>query len=150
MEYKHECNICFNDDICENNIVYMDCLHYMCFNCFRNLLTSKCPFCRSEIDLSKYDSIGLRINQIRVVNESLDDIFVFEAEYDDNEQYDDFVIPIIKKNRHELKRHRNLKKKEKLENILKSTLSFSNFPNIKNRSIRRILNKLNTRLSSSY
>lgn len=153
MEYKYECNICFNDSICENSIVYMDCLHYMCFNCFRNLLTPKCPFCRSDIDLSKYDSIGMRINQIQVVNESLDDIFMFEAEYDSNfvnEQYDDFVVPTIRKDRHELKRNRILKKKEKLERLVNSTCSFSNFPNIKNRSIRKMLNKLNARLSSSY
>ncbi len=45
------CDICFDDNLKEENIHYMECLHYLCDNCFEKLKVNTCPFCRLEIYL---------------------------------------------------------------------------------------------------
>lgn len=54
-----ECGICLNDTILEKDMHYTECLHSLCFKCFKKLLVDKCPFCRRNITIIK----GLRINR---------------------------------------------------------------------------------------
>ena len=44
-----ECGICLEENILEKDMHYTECLHLLCFKCYKKLRTNKCPFCRSEI-----------------------------------------------------------------------------------------------------
>ena len=45
-----ECGICF-ECVLEKDLQYLDCIHSLCFKCYRRLLSLTCPFCRAEINL---------------------------------------------------------------------------------------------------
>jgi hypothetical protein len=110
-EFKYECNICFNEDILEKNIVYLDCLHYTCNNCFYKLKAPTCPFCRAEINIP---------NEYK--NED-DDIFELENDYyiPDNETYN-IPIPTIRRNRQQSRRNKIDKKKQRLNLMIESQM----------------------------
>lgn len=90
------CNICFEDNINDKDIHYMECFHYLCDKCFLLLTNNSCPFCRSEITLcnKKYDS--------------------------DNEE--EFCF--FRKNRQEYLRNKKEKKKQRLQRLLDDELYF--------------------------
>jgi len=120
---NYECSICYND-ILEKNIHYMECFHYICFNCFKKLVSNTCPFCRQSIQL----------HPSRIIED--DDIFLFEHE--DNiiaTYHDDFIIP-MRRYRHEIKRQKLHKKKEILNNIIESDTLISQNLNVPNNKIR--------------
>ena len=119
------CSICLDDNILEINIHYMECLHYVCDNCFIKLIHNSCPLCRQEISLitkENYDS---------------DDDYYYEDLFVDNYNFS------IRKNRHENKRKKFQKKKDHLYNIIHNENN-SVIPNNKKRihkKIKRIENK---------
>ena len=105
-EFKYECNICFNEDILEKNIVYLNCLHYTCNSCFDKLKAPSCPFCRAEITLNRYKCD--------------DDIFELENDYTTENIYNDFIVslPTIRRDRQQSKRNKINKKKELLNSMI--------------------------------
>ena len=118
------CGICLEDDIIEKNIHYMECLHYTCFDCFVQFINNSCPFCRQEIQL--YTSS-------KIVNEESEDI-VFE---------NDFIIPIIRKDRHDKKRKKIQKRKQTLNKLIESQKNINYYiPNIKSRFNKKLDNIL--------
>jgi hypothetical protein len=124
MEYKYDCSICWEDNILESNIVYLQCLHYLCLNCFTKLISLTCPFCREEICL----------------NNNRNDIFIVENDYHIPEHLlqNDFIIPFIRKDRHENKRKKINKKRQNLNNIMENDfLTIADIPNPKHRTNRK-------------
>lgn len=100
----------------------MECLHYTCFNCFKQFINNTCPFCRREIQL--YTSSFHR------ENEEPEDI-IFE---------NDFIIPIIRKDRHDKKRKKIEKQKQILNSLIENQKKFYNIPNIKSRFNKKLKN----------
>ncbi len=89
------CDICFEEKL-EKDLHYMECLHYLCDNCFVKLKVNTCPFCRLEIYLNKEKSEE---------NEESEEI-------QDN---DEIILPISRvRNRSEIRRN----KKERKRRIL--------------------------------
>jgi hypothetical protein len=43
------CDICYETILDEDNLVFLECLHYLCKFCFRKLQIHRCPFCRHPI-----------------------------------------------------------------------------------------------------
>ena len=64
-----ECGICF-ECVLEKDLQYLDCIHSLCFKCYRRLLSLTCPFCRAEINI---DSEFLNVNK-----DEDEDIFSFD------------------------------------------------------------------------
>ena len=115
-----DCPVCLEDNVIETNIHYMECLHFICDYCYGKLLSNSCPLCRQEITLP--------FNEGR--NNIEEDEMFFE---------NDFIIPIMRKNRSEYKRKKNQKKKERLEKIINQTSILKNnspILNIPNKSKR--------------
>ena len=118
------CGICLEDDILEKKIHYMECLHYTCFDCFVQFINNSCPFCRQEIQLYTF---------FNLVNEQSED-FIFE---------NDFIIPIIRKDRQDKKRKKNQKRKQTLNKLIESQKNINYYiPNIKSRLNRKLDNIL--------
>jgi len=115
-----DCPVCLEDNVIETNIHYMECSHFVCDYCYDKLLSNSCPLCRQEITLP--------FNRGKTLYDNLsnEDALFFE---------NDFVIPIMRKNRSENKRNKFIKKKERLEqiinqmSILKNNSSLFNIPN---------------------
>jgi len=111
-----DCPVCLEDNVIETNIHYMECSHFVCDCCYDKLLSNSCPLCRQEITLP--------FNRGKKTYD--EDVLFFE---------NDFVIPIMRKNRSENKRNKFIKKKERLEqiinqmSILKNNSSLFNIPN---------------------
>lgn len=123
-----DCSICLEDSILERDMHYMECLHSICFECFRKLLTDTCPLCRETINVLHASSIGFA-NEGDTQGENFS--YVFE---------DDFIIPTVRKNRHEHKRQRLEIRKKRLMEMLGSYCddTSSVFPNNKVRFGRKI------------
>lgn len=117
------CAVCL-DDYIEVNIHYMECLHFLCDECFSKLQSNSCPLCRHEITL---------------LNSSSNDFS--DSEIDLEEQDDDFIIH-IRRDRQEIKRKKYQKKKQNLNFFLHqiATQSHStiNIPNKKKRFQKKI------------
>ena len=45
-----ECEICFNDNLQDHSIVFLECTHSLCKSCYNRLLKDVCPFCRCKIN----------------------------------------------------------------------------------------------------
>ena len=45
-----ECEICFNDNLEDHSIVFLECTHSLCKSCYNRLLKDTCPFCRCKIN----------------------------------------------------------------------------------------------------
>jgi len=45
-----ECEICFNDNLEDHSIVFLECAHSLCKSCYNRLLKDLCPFCRCKIN----------------------------------------------------------------------------------------------------
>lgn len=92
------CDICFEEKL-EKDLHYMECLHYLCDNCFVKLKVNTCPFCRLEIYLN---------------NEKIDE----SEESEENEEIQEnveIILPISRvRNRSEIRRN----KKERKRRIL--------------------------------
>lgn len=62
-----ECKICF--DMCKiDKIKKIPCGHELCYDCYINLITCQCPFCRKNINYSTEElklknSLGIRMNE---------------------------------------------------------------------------------------
>ena len=114
-----DCHVCLEDRIDEKNIHYMECLHYICNDCFGKLLSSSCPFCRQNITLFKNNK-----------DEFIDDYC--DSFYNENEIFfeNDFIIPTIRKDKRKNKRKKCLNKKLQLENIINQIDSFKNIHSI--------------------
>jgi len=117
-----DCPICLEDNVIETNVHYMECLHFICDSCYYKLLSNSCPLCRQEITLP--------FNRGTKCIENDNDLSYENEMFFEN----DFVIPIIRKNRSEYKRNKRLKKKERLEIIInqvvnKNNSSLLNIPN---------------------
>ena len=108
-----DCPVCLEDNVIETNIHYMECLHFICDYCYGKLLSNSCPFCRQEITLP--------FNRGRNYNDDL-------SNQEEEEMFfeNDFIIPVMRKNRSEYKRKKNQKKKERLEQIINQTSIFKN------------------------
>ena len=129
-----DCPVCLEDNVIETNIHYMECLHFICDYCYGKLLSNSCPLCRQEITLP-FNGGRNYIENYDLSNQEEDEMF-FE---------NDFIIPIMRKNRSEYKRKKNQKKKERLEQIINQTSIFKNNSsvlNIPNKS-KRFYNKSN-------
>jgi zinc-RING finger domain len=106
------CAVCLDENISETKMHYMECLHYVCDECFYKLLTNSCPLCRGEITLPR-----------RIPSEESDD-----DDSDDNLFFEnDFLIPLrIRKDRQENKRRKEQRKRQNLDNIILSQLTTNN------------------------
>ena len=109
-----DCPVCLEDNVIETNIHYMECLHFVCDYCYDKLLSNSCPLCRQEITLPFNRGRTFIENENNLPNE---DVIFFE---------NDFVIPIMRKNRSEYKRNKFRKKKERLEQIINQMSVFKN------------------------
>lgn len=99
-----ECNICFDDNVIEANMVYLGCFHSICKKCFDRLKKDSCPFCRECI--SSYLPFNHETNEEEEIEEeifSMDEDLAFDNLY------------INRKNRHEHKRKRIDKKRKQLQ-----------------------------------
>ncbi len=105
-----ECNICFDDNVIEANMVYLGCFHSICKKCFDRLKKDSCPFCRECI--SNYIPFNENDNENEYEIEEemfpMDEDLAFENVY------------IHRKNRHEHKRKRIDKKRKQLQQCLQS------------------------------
>jgi len=122
-----DCGICLNDCILEKDMHYTECMHYFCFECFKQLLTESCPFCRRTITLIPiyYSVTNIENNENNVEND-----IIFE---------DDFIIPIIRKNRQEYKRNKINRRKKRLNDLLNESININIFfPNNKSRFTRKL------------
>jgi hypothetical protein len=102
-----ECNICFDDNIIESNMVYLGCFHSICKKCFDRLKKDSCPFCRECI--SSYLPFNNENNEENEIEEeifSMDEDLAFDNVYRN------------RKNRHEHKRKRIDKKRRQLHQCL--------------------------------
>lgn len=127
-----DCAICLEDNLLEKNMHYMECLHYVCSNCFEKLLTDTCPFCREKIYLIPRCS-----HSIDYENIENDDDFTL-PNYRGEE---DFIVPTRRLDRQEYRRKKKLRKRERLENMLNDMLNKTNnimFPNTRIRFGRKI------------
>ena len=136
-----ECGICF-ECVLEKDLQYLDCIHSLCFNCYRRLLSLTCPFCRAEINI---DSEFLNVNK-----DEDEDIFSF----DDSNIFleNDFIISgRNRKTRQENKRKKISKKREQLNNIINESVPSVPIliPNSKIRSNRKNRNETQIFFSSS-
>jgi hypothetical protein len=136
-----ECGICF-ECVLEKDLQYLDCIHSLCFKCYRRLLSLTCPFCRAEINI---DSEFLNVNK-----DEDEDIFSF----DDSNIFveNDFIISgRNRKTRQENKRKKINKKREQLNNIINETVPSTSIliPNSKIRSNRKNRNETQIFFSSS-
>jgi hypothetical protein len=136
-----ECGICF-ECVLEKDLQYLDCIHSLCFKCYRRLLSLTCPFCRAEINL---DSEFLNVNK-----DEDEDIFSF----DDSNIFleNDFIISgRNRKTRQENKRKKISKKREQLNNIINESVPSVPIliPNSKIRSNRKNRNETQIFFSSS-
>ena len=120
------CAVCLEDNVREANVHYMECLHYICDNCFGQLLQNSCPLCRQEITLLPEKS---RHNNLIEYDSSTDDESFYSNE---------FFIPHIRRDRHENKRKKNTRKKEHLNNIILSPSHMLPIPNSKKRINKKI------------
>lgn len=116
-----ECAICLEDNILEVNMHYMECLHYVCFDCFNLLRDDSCPYCRQKINLS--------LGHNDVTDDEDENITAFE---------NDFVIR--RQHRNEIKRKKRKNNKQELNNIIQSQNKLNILPNIKNRFNRKLEN----------
>ena len=125
-----ECGICLNDCILEKDMHYTECLHCFCFQCFTQLLTDSCPFCRQTIILPYRPNRRLIVNNTVVEELDIDSDIIFE---------DDFIIPTMRINRHEYHRNKVNRRRERLNTLLNAdTAMVSIFPNNKLRISRKI------------
>jgi hypothetical protein len=101
-----ECNICFDDNVIEANMVYLGCFHSICKKCFDRLKKDSCPFCRECI--SSYLPFNHEIKDDEIEEEifSMDEELAFDNLY------------INRKNRHDHKRKRIDKKRKQLHQCL--------------------------------
>jgi hypothetical protein len=44
-----ECFICYDFDRNNSDIIYLECMHFLCNSCLKKLKNNTCPFCRSNI-----------------------------------------------------------------------------------------------------
>ena len=113
-----DCDICFEDKILIDEIAFFKCTHHICKNCYNSLKKRLCPFCRKKIKILSLKQVDDK-SQIRIFEESSpEDDYSYENNYY-VEYENDFIIPVIRKNRNELKR----KSKEKKKNILTRILN---------------------------
>lgn len=47
-----DCPICFQVDLDPHNIIWLECFHNLCKDCFKKLVKKVCPFCRSLIKIN--------------------------------------------------------------------------------------------------
>ena len=120
-----DCAICLEDNILEVNMHYMECLHYVCFNCFIQLKNESCPYCRQKINLFPGHNYAID-----------------EDDYSSTEIDNDFIIPIIRRDRNEIKRKKYKRKRQELINIIQMENYLPIVPNIKHRYNRKIDNIL--------
>ena len=107
-----DCPVCLEDNVIEKNIHYMECKHFICDDCFSRLLANSCPLCRHEITLSLKN---------RTITENGKDL-----SNEDEMFFDDFIVPVMRRNRSEQKRMKFYKKKEKLDQIINQMSIFKN------------------------
>ena len=113
-----DCDICFEDKILMDDIAFFKCTHHICKKCYNSLKKRLCPFCRKKIKILSTKQVDDN-SQIRIFQESLpEDDYSDEDNYYDVEYENDFIIPVIRKNRNELKRKSKEKKKFILASIL--------------------------------
>jgi len=105
-----ECNICFDDNILDLNMVYLGCFHSICKKCFDRLKKDSCPFCRECI--SSYLPFN---NEKNEENEIEEEMFQMDEDLALENVY------INRKNRHEHKRKRIDKKRKQLQQCLQYT-----------------------------
>lgn len=43
------CTICITEKVSHDNMVWLECCHSLCMECYDNLTQNACPFCRAEI-----------------------------------------------------------------------------------------------------
>ena len=119
------CCICLEDNILEEDIHYMECLHYVCSDCFILLIDDSCPYCRQKIYLSTRQ------------------IYTTDDEEENTMEYEnDFIVPVIRRDRNEIKRRRIRKRRQELINIIQEENHLPIVPNIKHRFNRKIDNIL--------
>lgn len=93
------CDICFDEKI-EKDIHYMECLHYLCDNCFEKLRVNSCPFCRLEIYLKTENFENYHSNRIEI-------------------NLNNLILPVLqRRNRSEIRRNKKERKRRTLLKIL--------------------------------
>lgn len=113
-----ECGICLSDCLPETDMHYTECLHSMCFDCFKKLKNDSCPFCRQAIYLPT-----------TFIN-------------NEDDETDDFFIPEIPRQRNRSRKQNKKNRRMKLLNDILDTYSQSNlqptvnYDMLPNRNIR--------------
>ena len=116
-----DCDICFEDKILKEETIFFKCSHHICKNCYHSLMKRLCPFCRRKIKILTSKHIDDKSKIISNINEHEE-----ESPEDDYYEYqNDFIIPIVRKNRQEIKR----KSKDKKKRLLNSLLLVENLNN---------------------
>jgi hypothetical protein len=109
----NDCCICLEENILEENLHYMICLHFICFKCFTKLTKDSCPLCRHPIYILQNSITTVRDHQ----NSDSDDS---EESYFSQEFDDDFIIPYIRRDRQKYRRNKNIRKRQVLDNIIQT------------------------------
>ena len=104
----NDCCICLEENILEEKLHYFVCLHFVCFKCFTKLTNNSCPLCRQPIYILPQPTTTIRNHH----SSDESDESYFSQEYDD-----DFIIPRIRRNRHQYKRNKLIRKRQILHNI---------------------------------
>ena len=69
-----ECNICLENKT-EHDIVFLNCMHYLCNNCNKKLIVRICPFCRYPIEsdnLSDNENENDTVTELETVLQHID------------------------------------------------------------------------------
>lgn len=103
-----ECGICLEDNIDNDLLHYMECLHFVCNICYYKLKKNTCPFCRRFIKLfSKHKSTHKNIINSERSTSNVE-YFIFS---------NDFVIPTMRLDRNEYRLKKKLNKKKNWKNF---------------------------------
>lgn len=53
MEGRISCNICFSDELEQNQVKELPCKHIVCLKCFPRIIKKVCPYCRAPFGSDK-------------------------------------------------------------------------------------------------
>lgn len=142
-----DCEICFEDKILKDDIIFFKCNHHICKICYNNLKKRLCPFCRRKIKILKNEQINVKQpEEVVISNEDNDN-----QDFDNEEDYFAYVRyynPRVRIKR-EYKRHIKEKRKMKLQKLLLNETIKNNkyikiIPNLKVKFQRKLKLFFNT------
>ena len=122
-----DCAICLGERILEKDMHYMECLHSICFSCFTQLVKDTCPLCRTQITILNSSRQIINNNNILDNETNVDNTFE-----------DDFIIPVIRRNRHEYRRNKKQRRRDRLYNLINDINASLQLPNFRKRCFKKM------------